>query len=60
MAKGFLSFYLFTLLPLIYSCDSYIDITPKGAVTVDSARQYYELGRTLGGPRDLKLESRLK
>jgi hypothetical protein len=25
------------------SCDSYIDITPKGAVTVDSARQYYEL-----------------
>ena len=26
----------------------------------ESARQYYELGRTLGGPRDLKLESRLK
>ena len=25
-----------------------------------SARQYYELGRTLGGPRDPKLESRLK
>ena len=25
------------------SCDSYIDITPKGAVTVDSAYQYYEL-----------------
>lgn len=24
-------------------CDSYIDITPKGAVTVDSVRQYYEL-----------------
>ena len=27
----------------VSSCDSYIDITPKGAVTVDSARQYYEL-----------------
>ena len=26
----------------------------------ESARQYYELGRTLGGPRDPKLESRLK
>ena len=25
------------------SCDNYIDITPKGAVTIDSARQYYEL-----------------
>ena len=24
-------------------CDNYIDITPKGAVTVDSAQQYYEL-----------------
>ena len=24
-------------------CDKYIDITPKGAVTVDSAQQYYEL-----------------
>ena len=31
------------LLLLFSSCDSYIDITPKGAVTVDSARQYYEL-----------------
>ena len=28
---------------LLFSCDSYIDITPKGAVTVDSAAQYYEL-----------------
>ena len=27
----------------VASCDSYIDITPKGAVTVDSAYQYYEL-----------------
>ena len=27
---------------------------------VESARQYYELGRALGGPRDEKLESRLK
>jgi len=25
------------------ACDEYIDITPKGAVTVDSAYQYYEL-----------------
>ena len=25
------------------SCDSYIDITPKGAITVDSVSQYYEL-----------------
>jgi hypothetical protein len=40
----------YLLLPLtgggwvgVSSCDSYIDITPKGAVTVDSARQYYEL-----------------
>lgn len=28
---------------LCISCDSYIDITPKGAVTIDSAYQYYEL-----------------
>jgi tetratricopeptide (TPR) repeat protein len=35
---------LFVLLTLtIVSCDNYIDITPKGAVTVDSAQQYYEL-----------------
>ena len=35
---------LFALLTLTtVSCDNYIDITPKGAVTVDSARQYYEL-----------------
>ena len=31
------------LLLLFSSCDSYIDITPKGAVTVDSASQYYQL-----------------
>ena len=43
LVKGFLPFYLFTFLPFLTSCDSYIDITPKGAVTVDSARQYYEL-----------------
>ena len=41
--KWLLPFYLFTFLPFLTSCDSYIDITPKGAVTVDSARQYYEL-----------------
>lgn len=27
---------------------------------VDSARQYYELGRALGGPRDSRLEAKLK
>ena len=27
---------------------------------VESARQYYELGRALGGPKDEKIESRLK
>ena len=43
LVKGFLPFYLFTFLPFLTSCDIYIDITPKGAVTVDSARQYYEL-----------------
>ena len=31
------SSYLFT------ACDDYIDITPKGAITVDSTYQYYEL-----------------
>ena len=25
------------------SCDSYIDITPKGKITVDSVSQYYQL-----------------
>ena len=36
--------YLIALLTLpIVSCDNYIDITPKGSITVDSARQYYEL-----------------
>lgn len=28
---------------LLSSCDSYIDITPRGAITVDSTAQYYEL-----------------
>ena len=46
--KRIYKFALYMLLPLGggwvgASCDSYIDITPKGAVTVDSARQYYEL-----------------
>ena len=39
-------FYLFLLSfspSLLSSCDSYIDITPKGAITVDSTSQYYEL-----------------
>lgn len=35
---------LFVLLTMTtLGCDNYIDITPKGAVTVDSAQQYYEL-----------------
>lgn len=33
---------LFTSVALT-SCDDYIDITPKGAITVDSVSQYYEL-----------------
>ena len=46
--KRIYKFALYMLLPLGGGwvgafCDSYIDITPKGAVTVDSARQYYEL-----------------
>lgn len=28
---------------LTTACDAYIDITPKGSITVDSAYQYYEL-----------------
>ena len=38
----FTSVALFTGVALT-SCDSYIDITPKGKVTVDSVSQYYEL-----------------
>lgn len=35
---------LFVLLTMTtVGCDNYIDITPKGAVMVDSAQQYYEL-----------------
>ena len=34
---------LVVCLPFLTSCDDYIDITPKGAVTVDSTYQYYEL-----------------
>ena len=40
---AFLIFSFSCLLISQSSCDSYIDITPKGSVTVDSARQYYEL-----------------
>ena len=28
---------------MVSACDKYIDITPKGVVTVDSAYTYYEL-----------------
>ena len=41
-----LSAYLLPLAPcplFLTSCDNYIDITPKGAITVDSVSQYYEL-----------------
>ena len=34
---------LFIVNSLFLSCDSYIDITPKGSITVDSTAQYYEL-----------------
>lgn len=40
---------VFTLLSLLFnSCDKYIDITPKGAVTIDSAYTYLEL---IGNPQ---------
>jgi hypothetical protein len=42
LVKCVLPFYLFTFLPFM-SCDNYIDITPKGSITVDSTSQYYEL-----------------
>jgi hypothetical protein len=42
LVKCVLPFYLFTFLSFL-SCDSYIDITPKGSITVDSTYQYYEL-----------------
>ena len=44
--------FIITLLPLVFlgggwmgvsSCDDYIDITPKGKITVDSVSQYYQL-----------------
>ena len=38
------TFYLMSLTSYLFiSCDSYIDITPKGSITVDSVSQYYEL-----------------
>ena len=42
LVMGFLPFYLFTSL-FFQSCDSYIDITPKGKITVDSVSQFYQL-----------------
>ena len=30
-------------IPALVGCDSYIDITPKGKITVDSVSQYYQL-----------------
>lgn len=40
-----LLFLIFSLLfsVVLSSCDSYIDITPKGKITVDSVSQYYQL-----------------
>ena len=38
--------YIFLLTSSIFllsSCDAYIDITPKGAITVQTADEYYEL-----------------
>ena len=40
---GLISYLLPLTSHLFASCDSYIDITPKGAITVDSTSQYYEL-----------------
>ena len=38
---------LFSFVAVFFSsCDNYIDITPKGAITVDSAYTYYELVAT--------------
>ena len=34
---------LFVVAAAFTACDDYIDLTPKGAVTVDSAYTYYEL-----------------
>ena len=34
---------MFAVVASFTACDNYIDITPKGAVTVDSAYTYYEL-----------------
>jgi len=31
------------LITAVSACDSYVDITPKGAITVDSAATYYEM-----------------
>ena len=42
MKKIIYSLLVFLTLTTV-GCDNYIDITPKGAVTVDSAQQYYEL-----------------
>jgi len=36
-------YYLLLLMLPFTACDNYIDITPKGAVTVETAEQYYEL-----------------
>ena len=40
---GIFSYLLPLTSSLFTSCDSYIDITPKGSITVDSTAQYYEL-----------------
>jgi len=43
MKKIFTAICLIAFCGAMPSCDSYIDITPKGSITVDSAYQYYEL-----------------
>ena len=40
---GVFSYLLPLTSSLFTSCDNYIDITPKGSITVDSTSQYYEL-----------------
>jgi tetratricopeptide (TPR) repeat protein len=43
MMAGVISYLLPLTSYLFTACDDYIDITPKGAITVDSTYQYYEL-----------------
>lgn len=41
--KKILYLLLMVVMPAFYACDNYVDITPTGQKTVDSAETYYEL-----------------